>query len=545
MKSKLIIIFSVMLSVMTVTSCNDSFLETESIGALSSFWKTKEDAELGLTATYDALQANFIVAERGDQNDASMREWECFTDNAMNGFLFQNFNGIKTGALLSTDIYAVSNIWRALYAGVNRANLVISNVPGIEGLADINKQRIVAQAKFLRAYFYYNLLVGWDNVPLITTPAQTLDESFEITVSPAVAVYKQIESDLIDAAANLPATWGSDYGRATSGAANAMLARVYLYGYGYLGQSTDLQKAADAAKKVIDSGLYSLFTTGGTAAFGALFTQENERSKEIIFPIRFSQDLQNNNAQGFSGSGLTLAQANCLPLPNLANDYYCTDGKPISGTFRSPLYNATSFWLNRDPRWDATFIYQGERWLTNSTNVLSAATLQNRTSYAIDKYVVSNNALTGLNNNGQDFYVLRYADVLLMYAEALIELNTNLPAARAAIDQVRARAGMPSIANAEEKFPIVINQAALRDIVRHERRVELAFEYSRFPDLKRWGTMQAAYTNSANDRRVNANGTTSLILTGVSYRGTKSLVLPIPQRELDVNKNLVQNPAWQ
>lgn len=538
MKTKLTLLTIVMM--LAITSCNDSFLETESLGALSNFWKNKDDANLGLTAVYDALQANFIIAERNGQNDGSMREWECFTDNSMNGFLYQNYNGIKTGALTPSDVYAVSNIWRAMYSGINRANQVTSFVPDINGIDDATKKKIIAQAKFLRAYFYYNLLVGWDDVPLTTT-AQTLEEASQVTISPALSVYNQIVQDLTDAALDLPSSWPTDYGRATSGAANAMLARVYLYGFGYLGQAADAQKAADAAKKVIDSGLYGLYTTGGAASYSALFSQANERSREVIFSIRFSQDLGGNNVQGFSGSFNTLAQSNNQPLPNLANDFYCTDGLPFgTGAGKSPLSNVASPQLNRDPRWDATFVYNTEKWLSNQP-AFNSAPATARTGLCIDKYVVSDNSLTLSDNNGQDFYVLRFADVLLMYAEGLIESNNNLPAAQAAIDQVRARVSMPTVAAAEvAKRGIVINQASLRDIVRHERRVELAFECTRFADLKRWGTMQAAYVNSASDRKG-----TALILTGVSYQGKRSIILPIPQRELDVNKNLVQNPAWQ
>lgn len=534
MKHKLMICLTVAMT-MFATSCKEDFLETESLGQLSSFWKTKEDAELGLTAVYDALQANFIIAERNSQNDASMREWECFTDNAMNGFLYQNFNGIKTGALTANDSYAVSNIWRAMYAGVFRANQVIGFVPEISDMDEASKKRMIAQAKFLRAYFYYNILVGWDDVPLITT-LQTLEEASEVTISPAINVYNQIVQDLIDAATDLPISWPSEYGRVTSGAANAMLAKVYLYGFGYLGVSDAAQKAADAAAKVIGSNQYSLFPN-----YAALFTEANERSAEVIFAIRFSKDLGGNNVQGFSGSFNNVTQSNCQPLPNLANDFYCTDGLPFgTGAGKSPLSNTTSPWLNRDPRWDATFVYNTEKWLTNRP-AFNSAPASIRTGYCIDKYVVSDNSLTPVDNNGQDFYVIRYADVLLMYAEALIESNGDLAAATAAIDQVRARVSMPSIANAEvAKQGIVINQASLRNILRHERRVELAFECSRFPDLKRWGAMQEAYTNSQNDRKGAA-----LILTGVTYQGSRSIILPIPQRELDVNKNLTQNPAWQ
>jgi hypothetical protein len=203
----------------------------------------------------------------------------------------------------------------------------------------------------------------------------------------------------------------------------------------------------------------------------------------------------------------------------------------------SPLYNPDAYWENRDPRWDATIVYPGEKWLDNKPefNLIGGP---KRTGYAIDKYIISDNGGIPQGTGGQDWYIIRYADVLLMRAEALIETGNTGAEVYQLIDMVRQRVDMPKIEDVEGAG---LSSAQLTDILRHERRVEFAFEDTRFYDLKRWGTMQEAYERSADDKKP---GGDSPILTGVEYQGERSIVLPIPQSEIDVNKALEQNPVW-
>ena len=358
-------------------------------------------------------------------------------------------------------------------------------------------------------------------------------EELQIPKSTALEIYEQMEEDLEEAVLVLPEIWeGDDYGRITRGAANALLARIHLFFYGYHNVQEAIQKAREATASIINSGQYSLFPD-----YEALFTPENEDVAEIIWSVRFSSDLSGDNGEGFSFSNNAVPVALNLPLQNFVDAFYCIDGLPID---QSPLYDPAAYWENRDPRWDANIVYEGEKWLDNRPPY-NIGPANRRTGYSIDKYLISNNEGALPNNGGQDWYIFRYADILLMHAEALIETNQNLGEARNLIDQVRQRVNMPTIAQAEEANGTVINQTSLREILRHERRVELAFENTRFVDLKRWGTMQEAYERSGQDTKPRS---TNPVLQGVTYQGDRSIILPSPQQELDINRALEQHPAW-
>lgn len=218
-------------------------------------------------------------------------------------------------------------------------------------------------------------------------------------------------------------------------------------------------------------------------------------------------------------------------MKNLADAFYCTDGLPIT---ISPLYQPgnTTRGNNRDPRANATIYYnKGEVYLTSPYNEFQA---NGPTTYGTKKYIrtgpdAEGNAVFG--EGSQDFYVIRFADILLMRAEALAETG-DVSGAAGLVNQVRDRVNMPHVEDVEG----AVNQTQMIAIVRHERRVELAMEGLRFMDLKRWGEIQEAFNRAAAD---NASGYTP------NYRGRKSEVFPIPQSEIDVNPNLVQNPDWQ
>lgn len=323
--------------------CSQDFVETNPKGALASgnFWQTADDANLALTGCYDALQGNFLYCLR-NMNQCSLRERENFTDNSMNGFLYQGYNNIKDGSLNPSKDIPNERPWSALYKVIGRTNQVIANVPQIEDISDEEKNVILAQAKAIRALAYWNLMNTWDDVPLITTLLGP-DEQ-QVPKSPAIDIYDQIVLDLDEAAAMLPQVWsGDDHGRVTSGAANSLLARVHLFAYGYLNVQDAAQKAADAAAKVINSGVYSLFPD-----YVSLFTPENEDSNEIVWSVRFTAEIGGNNEEGFSHSGDIHPQAVTQPLPNLVEAFYMNDGLPI---YESPLYNPDAYWENRDPRW--------------------------------------------------------------------------------------------------------------------------------------------------------------------------------------------------
>ena len=215
-------------------------------------------------------------------------------------------------------------------------------------------------------------------------------------------------------------------------------------------------------------------------------------------------------------------------MPNMGNAYYCIDGLPIT---ESPLYDPSNKGANRDPRATASIYYGGEVYLTEPLKTFKG---NGPTKLGQKKYIrtgpdAEGNAVFG--EGSQDFYVIRYADILLMRAEAMAETG-DISGAMAMVDKIRDRVNMPSVENVEG----AVNQQQMIDIVRHERRVELAFEGLRFMDLKRWGTIEDAFNRAIADPVGPYNP---------NYRGGKSEVFPIPQSEIDVNPKLKQHPTWQ
>jgi hypothetical protein len=511
MKKLLIISF-----VFALTSCSKSFLDRNSLTQLgeANFWKTEQDAILGINGVYDVLQDRILYSGNLNGN-AGLPMYDCFGDNAYNSFKFEGPGNFMAANIDPSNGF-FSALWTSLYKGVTRANVAIENIQKMpsSAISDASKKQLLGQAYFLRSVFYMHLAIYFQEAPLILN-VQKLEESY-VAKNTYKEISDQVIKDLKAAVDALPVTYpAAQYGYATKGAALGMLARFLLY-------NKDYQGVLDATAAILPLG-YSLNTS-----YSQLFTEQGEFSKEILFSVRFNQDVSNNN-ELFSGVFLTAPKIDQQPMLNLVRDYYCTDGKPVT---TSPLYNNATPKNNRDPRLTASIYFVNDIFLTDINRAFTGNTA---TGYGLKKYIRTAASASGIavfNPGGQDFIVLRYADVLLMRAEALIELN-QLTGVNTLINQVRARVSMPTVEVAEGSG---LSQAALRNIVRHERRVELAFEGLRFFDLKRWGTIQEAFQRVAVD---NVAG------YGATYRGAKSDVFPIPQSELNANNQLVQNPVWQ
>jgi len=439
-------------------------------------------------------------------------------DNAFNQFKWEG-PGLFMEGNLNPATGPVLAHWTDLYRGISRANLVISKLNQIEE-GDISAEEINAslgQAYFLRALFYFNLSVYFEDAPLITEP-QTVAESY-VPKNTYEEITTQIVQDLTFASNNLPDSHPADlYGYATRGAALALFARVQLYNGVYDGTNGVIT----LTDQILGLG-YSLHPD-----YGELFTPENETSPEIVFSVRFQRELGFNNGETFSGTFAGTPKVDQRPMPNLVNDYYCTDGLPITS---SPLFDPNNEGLNRDPRANATIYFAGDIYLEDLARVFPG---NGPTTYGMRKYIRRNEAdaegVRSFEEGSQDFYVIRYADVLLMRAEALAETG-DIPGATELVNQVRARVNMPTVQAVEG----AVTQAQMIQIVRHERRVELALEGLRFMDLKRWNKIEDAFTRATADPVGPYNP---------NYLGARSKVFPIPQAELDVNPNLEQHPDW-
>ena len=504
----LIILFS-------VSGCNDDFLNRTSLTQLAdgNFWLNESDAQLGLNSAYDVLQDRVLYS--GNLNTTlGMPNHDGLTDNIFNNYKFEG-GGDFMEARLNPASTLFNSYWTALYRGIFRANTAIEN---ISKMPDANisanaKKSLLSQAYFLRALFYTNIAIYYESAPLILKP-QLLSEAY-VPKNSYDEIKSVIITDLEKAIDGLPATYPeAQYGYATKGAALALLARFQLYNKNY-------NEVIKLTSQIMTLG-YQLHPS-----FEELFTEAAEFSKEIIFSVRYITGVS-ANGETFSATFEGIPKVNVQPMPNLVDSYYCTDGLPIT---ISKLYSATNKKLNRDPRLLATVYFRNDIFLKYLNRAFAGNTA---TTFASKKYIRNDRYPDGIgvsSPGGQDFYVIRYADVLLMRAEALAETN-QLTEVYTLVNQVRNRVKMPTIATIEGTN---LSREQLLAVIKQERRVELAFEGLRFFDLKRWGDMTNAYQRAVADK-----------ISGYvpNYKGKKSEVFPIPQNEIDANKSLVQNPAW-
>lgn len=488
-----VLILTVIISI--ASSCDD-FLDKPLQGQLTqeNFPKSPQDALLATNAVYNTLRINSynqglfpildIMSDDG-------RKGSNPDDAASTVGPYETFDHIPTEG-------NISRWWNTLYEGVKRANVVIENVPLI-AMDDDLKNRYVGEAKFLRALFYFDLVRAWGGVPLVTTTEPPLD----LTRSTAEQIYSLIQEDLIEAIGFLPEK--SDYpaadkGRATKGAARALLAKVYLF-------QNDWPNAEKYALEVINSGQYSL-----------------------------ESDFENANSETGRHGVESVFEVGALPEESLnsgGNQYGNVQGvrgSPNRGWgFNRPTIDLQNSFETDDPRLEATVIYLGEvidgvtivgDGLTPDVTEDDEGNIIEIECYNQKVWTPGINVPTQFNHNRR---ILRYADVLLMAAEALNENNKSADALPH-LNEVRERARggnaaiLPDITTTD--------QAELRDLILEERRHELALEGHRFWDLVRTGRAVA-------------------VLGPLGFEEGKHELLPIPQVEIDLTNNRIkQNPKW-
>lgn len=472
----------------------EKFLDKQPQGALTqaTFPTSASDALLAVNATYGTMldigyhSGTFPIL---DIMSDDARKGSNPTDASSEIGPYDNFTFPKTQAALRAW-------WSTLYQGIKRANVVIEKVPTIE--MDIAlRQRYIAEAKFLRGLFYFDLVRAWGDVPLVTA----LNPPTKMVRSPKAEVYKQIESDLLDALTDLdeksdqPST---QLGRATKGAARGLLAKMYLF-------EGDFVNAEKYALQVISSikyGLEPVFTD----ANGVL----GEHGIESVFEI---------GAIGIEGAG-----------GDQYGNIQGVRGTPNRGWgFNRPTPDLRASFENDDPRLKGTIIDLGD--VLDGILILGDGTTPDVTKDAQENIIetecynrkVWTPGVDVASQFGYNRRILRYADVLLMAAEALNE-NNKPDLALTYLNMVRKRARQGSTTILPDIT--TIDKNALRDIILNERRHELAMEGNRFWDLVRTGKAPS-------------------VLGPLGFVTGKNELLPIPQDEIDISQGtLTQNPKW-
>lgn len=525
MKSKLVII-AVIIAMLPFGGCTD-FLETEPMDFVSpDNFSTENDIVLALNGAYEALMSD----------NRSPISTDFTTDNGLVTLSSTGEIDFWDQTHTAESKPAVRK-WEQDYSGILRANTVLKYTPEVS-IEESKSNRFIGEALFLRAYFYADLIDFFGDVPYRKEP-----EGLEKKNSPRVdkqIIVDDLVADLTRAATYLPTSFtGKDVGRATKGAALALKAKILLYNGRW-------DEAAAACKEVMDLGIYALYPD-----YYAMFSDQSaENNEEVIFDIQY---LQNQKTTGMSHSWKTYfnSWSSYMALQNLAREFYMTNGKDINDPTSGFLI--TDPWTNRDPRlaYTLTLPYSmdghtkaGAVKYYYPTQKKSA----NFSSFRIRKWVdYSDGSVNSISGN--NIILLRYADVLLMRAEALLESDswsTNQAEIIDLVNQVRQRPGvdMPKVEDAEGSG---LGQEALRDIIRHERRVEFAFEGTRSSDIRRWEIGQTAYTDAIGYRpellgtKESSAQYELYVIREREFNPQKGYLWPIPAEEMQSNLGIEQN----
>jgi hypothetical protein len=483
------------LTAISVAGC-DQFLEPKPTDVLApeNFYRSAADAVSAVNAVY--------------AQDQWVHFWIWYESDVASDDMFATANYGPDGHQLASytfdpTLWSINDLWTNAYITINKANIVLDRVPAI--VMDVtDRNRVLGEAHYLRALTYFELVRMFGDVPLMEHEAKSVADA-QIARTPAAQVYALIVSDLQTAMTDLPASYsGADLGRATSGAATSLLAKVYL-------NQKDYNNAAKYAGQVMTAGRYSL-----AARWLDNFKISDEFvNPESIFEINYGAPEQTPGVVGsvqtlFSlpsgfpgGDAYGLMQVN----PDLIAVYSANDQRGNGATYMTSPYVTA---LGDTARWGVPNGAAFHKWLdeTDSKDMTARSWQQ-------------------MPNN---WIIQRYADVLLIYAEAVNAGGTATSgSAEAALNQVRTRAGIPTVSG--------LGSAALTDSIRVERRREFAFEGQRWFDLSRWSLLDATFKAKTTQMQTLQPGETPI-------HGVPSNLFPIPDGQINSNALLTQNPGW-
>jgi starch-binding outer membrane protein, SusD/RagB family len=508
MKKLMIIICSTIL----LTNCNTDNLELENPNQITSstYWKTEDDVNASLAATYSLLRdinGGFwgvrgieLGNGRGDdffiRNDvSSLYQLSTFTNTADNG--------------------TANDLWNISYRAIFRANQIMENIDRVDKLDEVKKKQYVAEAKFLRGLNYFNLVINFGDAPIRLTVPQSKEDYF-VPKATEADVWKQVIKDFSDASADLPLNYSAQWmGRATKGAALGYLGKAYIYTQAWSDAETTLKQLTT-----------SPFSYGLMDNYGDNFTPTTENNKESIFEIQLNDVGGTNPWAGENAAqaiGVTTAQE--FAPAEVAGWFEVSPTDKLFNEFQKEKTILNDF----DPRMYATLAwdYPGS---TFYNKPFSAYKLLFGYKSMFKKYqnYWQNDELTGSGGavdytSSNNERVLRYSDVLLMIAEALT-MQDKAGEAYPFVKQIRDRAKLPILVGGLGKDQMMAE-------IRHQRMLEFARENQRFYDLKRWGLLGQEISNSDKVGKA-------------FFNAAKHSLFPIPQAEINSNSKIEQNPNW-
>ena len=523
-----------------IASCED-FLDKKPLDEISdaSFWKTEDDLKLATNNLYTGIDRSI-----------TLDSWsiDYFSDGP---------NPVSSG---TNTIPNGDSDWSSSYTFIRRANDILENIEKAD-LDQSIKNRYKGEARFFRAYYYFRLIKRFGDVPLISSTLDFNSEEVYGVRNDRLDVADQIIADLqwaADHLSNRSELSPEDKGRITKGVALGFLSRVTLYEgtrakyHGYGEYNELLEIARDAALEVINSGEYELFPD-----FLGIFREENENNFEVMLAYFYEEGITERSPRGRP----LIIDASLEPTKYLADAFLAEDGLPIEYSALFEGYSShDSEFINRDPRMEATIWRPGTPFENNEPLVPDLT--RTFTGYS-PKKPGDPQALNATFIYTDDI-LMRYAEVLLNYAEATYESQGSISDADLdiSINKLRDRVGMPHLTNAFVNGQNPANVPLdMKEEIRRERRVELAGEGFRYDDLVRWKIAEdelpkpiigakfypEAYPDivAGEDIRLNENGFI-LVQSAASrqFDENRNYLFPIPLREISLNNNLAQNPGW-
>jgi hypothetical protein len=524
----------------TVFSCN-KVLDKKASDFVEpgNYYNSESDLNLALTAVYDIIGNEYLYTS------SLWYQLGICTDEAFYAFSSNSYSAPMFYQFDYTNVY-IQGLWQQCYVGIERANLLLANIhkPVMD---ETKRQAIYGEALFLRAFYHFLLVSNYGHVPLKLEPSADVN-SVNVPAAPTKEVYEKILADMKEAESKVNTITAIGHSsRVSKTAIQGILARVCLYMAGYpLQDQSKYSEALQWAGKVVASNEHALRTAYNAAITNSAYSQIFINESQDIYDIKecmWEADFYTN------GNNTAYWELGKLGTMNLGCNNLDTGfaGSNIKTTIK--LYN---LYGNGDLRrdWAIAPFYFVSTATTASRTYYTASNIIGREAGKWRRYYEPLSPAKQQYYNGTNFPILRYADVLLMLAEAENEVNGATTAAYDAINQVRRRAyGLPlTMASAVADLPAGLSKSQFRQAIMDERARELCFEGLRKQDLIRWGIFQNVMNDMVTEINASNASTTNKSRWILGYYTAASspryVLLPIPSLEININKALVQNPGW-
>lgn len=540
MKSILLSIIYIVFLGAFLSSCETEILDKQPLNQLATenFWNTEKDAELALAGVYNRATTWSTAG--------TIIEFDANTDNGIDRKINQS---PFSQSLLTPTLGEISSYWNNSYREIASCNNFLENIEQLENISDSKKSMLIAEVRFLRAFTYFNMSQYWEGVPLVTK-VLNMDESNSVTSTNKETIINFVLTELTEIIPDLPATRPSgEHGRILKGAALAIKGRLLM-------AENNWSEATATLKEIIDLGVHDI-----DPDYMELFNGKKEQSSEIIFTRKYLANEIGNSNQLYYRPNVDGGWHHMNPFQSLVDTYLCIDGETIDESElydpQNPVVKNGNYY--RDPRllytiyYPAISVINGKKYHghPDSTNVVGDVFTYDAgmTGYCLKKYV--DEGYTGdVYSGGSDIPIVRYAEVLLSYLECVIKSNgtINQQLLDLTINQVRQResVNMPVVAET--------NPDKLWEIVKRERRVELAWEGLRYWDLIRWEEAEEVLNgpyygmkitdDPENYTRFRVGPLGHYYVIDLKFNPSE-LPWPFPQDELDINTNLEQKANWK